>query len=408
MILVPVDVARELRDAGFPQLILVVATATMLAESDGVEDGVYGCRTDLRTRNNRGDDSLGFCQINMKPDSPYGDLGAERRRAYGLRSNEDLYDPRTCARVAFGIFSSEGHGTLQPWGGFRGDGRTDLPPPYMRYGRYQIAQRAVAELHDTKGPVMLGDSPLVSYYRQAKHYSAPNGTIDRIVIHDMEYPETPQGAEWCVNYMAETDRDASTHYSVDNNTICQGVRESQRAWHAPPNMHSIGIEHAGYMAQSRSQWTDEYSLAELKLSAKLTAELCKRHAIPVVKLSADDLLNGKRGICGHVDVSNAWHQTDHGDPGPNFPWDLYLAWVKEEMDGPHPAPVPIVEEEEMQLVAEKNTHDSYLWTGANLLAFKGWRNLADLFGITEDDAKKRFKVRYLEADHPIWKLPKVA
>lgn len=181
---------------------------------------------------------------------------------------------------------------------------------------------------------MLGDSPLVSYYRQAAHYSTPNGPVTRVVIHDMEYPEKPDGAEWCADFFAGPGApQASAHYCVDSNSVAQCVRETDRAWHAPPNAGSIGIEHAGYMAQSRSDWLDEYSQAELKLSAKLVADICKRHDIPVVKLSSTDLVAGKHGICGHVDVSNAFHQTDHGDPGPNFPWDTYLHWVNEAMNG---------------------------------------------------------------------------
>lgn len=40
-----------------------------------------------------------------------------------------------------------------------------------------------------------------------------------------------------------------------------------------------------------------------------------------------DLKAGRRGICGHVDVTDAWHQSDHDDPGPWFPWDKFMAVV---------------------------------------------------------------------------------
>ncbi|WP_446924560.1 hypothetical protein, partial [Klebsiella pneumoniae] len=40
-----------------------------------------------------------------------------------------------------------------------------------------------------------------------------------------------------------------------------------------------------------------------------------------------DLKAGKRGVCGHVDVTDAWHQSDHDDPGPWFPWDKFMAVV---------------------------------------------------------------------------------
>ena len=40
-----------------------------------------------------------------------------------------------------------------------------------------------------------------------------------------------------------------------------------------------------------------------------------------------DLKAGKRGVCGHTDVTDAWHQSDHDDPGPWFPWDRFMAVV---------------------------------------------------------------------------------
>lgn len=50
------------------------------------------------------DNSYGLWQINM-----YGNLGPSRRSAYGLTSNEQLFDPATNARVARGIFRSSGY-----------------------------------------------------------------------------------------------------------------------------------------------------------------------------------------------------------------------------------------------------------------------------------------------------------
>jgi N-acetyl-anhydromuramyl-L-alanine amidase AmpD len=33
------------------------------------------------------------------------------------------------------------------------------------------------------------------------------------------------------------------------------------------------------------------------------------------------------GICGHVEVSQAFHLSTHTDPGPNFPWSQFMAVV---------------------------------------------------------------------------------
>lgn len=49
------------------------------------------------------DDSYGLWQINM-----YGKLGPARRKQYNLSNNEQLYDPTTNARVAYGIYKASG------------------------------------------------------------------------------------------------------------------------------------------------------------------------------------------------------------------------------------------------------------------------------------------------------------
>ena len=168
----------------------------------------------------------------------------------------------------------------------------------------------------------------------AKNFTpASRGVIDLIVIHDMEYPEVPTGAEWCAQFFAGSNAPrASTHYSVDSNSVVQSVRDRDVAWHAPgANHNGIGIEHAGYAKQSRQEWLDPYSLAELVISAHLVRKLCDRYAIPIVRLSAADLTAKKRGITGHADVTKAFPGPGrtHWDPGPNFPWDKYIQLVDE-------------------------------------------------------------------------------
>jgi hypothetical protein len=172
--------------------------------------------------------------------------------------------------------------------------------------------------------------------RNYTHESGSNGTITRIVIHDEEYPETHDSAEVIAHYFATTTTQASAHFTVDDDSIVQCVPLDCRAWHAPPNIGSIGIEHAGYASQTYTQWTDAFDLHMLDRSAELVARLCTLFNVPAVKLTTADLLAGKHGICGHADVSNAWHQSDHMDPGPNFPWSWFIERVNAFL---HPVPV---------------------------------------------------------------------
>lgn len=127
-----------------------------------------------------------------------------------------------------------------------------------------------------------------------------------------------------------------SHNCVDDNSIVQCVLEKDVAWHAPgANARGIGIEHAGYAKQKREEWLDPYSAAMLEMSAGLVADICRRYSIPVVRPSVEELKKGARGIIGHIDATNAWSNgKGHYDPGPNFPWDWFLARVAERLEQP--------------------------------------------------------------------------
>lgn len=134
----------------------------------------------------------------------------------------------------------------------------------------------------------------------------------------------------------------SAHYIHDIAGEEHCVPENVIAWHAPPNQYSIGDEICADPSYTRAQWLDPAVWPAVHRSAVRCREVCDRYGIPKVKLSPADLLAGKHGICGHVDVSNAWHQSTHWDPGPNFPWDKYMQEVNGSTPAPPaPAPTPV-------------------------------------------------------------------
>lgn len=97
------EIANMLRQAGFPESEIPTMTAITMAESGGRS-------TALNPNRSTGDESYGLLQINM-----IDELGPERRRQFGLKSNEELYDPRTNFRVAKGIYDQQG---LNAWGAY--------------------------------------------------------------------------------------------------------------------------------------------------------------------------------------------------------------------------------------------------------------------------------------------------
>lgn len=171
----------------------------------------------------------------------------------------------------------------------------------------------------------------------AKHFTLGRGKHkpSLIVVHTMETPENRGRAHQVAAWFAgPTAPQASAHYMVDDAEIYISVKEEDTAWAVDDfelNQKSISIEHAGTAAQTPAEWADPYSVSELKLSATLAADIAKRWNIPVVKLTPQDILAGKSGICGHVDITLAKKiHGGHTDPGQFFPWDLYINLIKEK------------------------------------------------------------------------------
>jgi hypothetical protein len=184
-----------------------------------------------------------------------------------------------------------------------------------------------------------------SITRQAIHVSTgSNLPVYRIVIHatcpNLGFPAA-SAAGTCAGtaaYFTSQSSGGSAQYieGVEREDHC--VADAAIAWHAPPNIHSIGIEitadggnvsafNPPSHAYTRTQWLSPQVWPAVVRAASRTRELCLRLSVPIVLLSAADLVAGKHGVCGHDDVSAAWHQTNHSDPGPNFPWAEFMALV---------------------------------------------------------------------------------
>ncbi|MEV6109778.1 N-acetylmuramoyl-L-alanine amidase [Streptomyces sp. NPDC051940] len=133
--------------------------------------------------------------------------------------------------------------------------------------------------------------------------------IDRVVIHVTQ-------ADWATTLRIFRDpgHRAATHYVVRSRDghVEQMVRELDVAYHAGNrawNERSVGIEHEGFVDQPK--W---FTAKMYAASARLTADICRRHRIPV----------DREHIVGHVEVPG----TDHTDPGPLWDWDRYMKLVR--------------------------------------------------------------------------------
>ncbi|MCR4338559.1 MAG: N-acetylmuramoyl-L-alanine amidase [Gemmatimonadaceae bacterium] len=152
-------------------------------------------------------------------------------------------------------------------------------------------------------------------------------------MHTAECAETATMAEVLQGWDTTPDaRGVSWHYAVDSDSITQSVRDGDRANSVGRNASQetgIHVELAGRAKQTAEQWADDYSRAQLALTARLVAHLCREHDIPAARIGATQLRAGERGIYGHADVTRAWPgTTTHYDPGVDFPWDAFIAAVR--------------------------------------------------------------------------------
>lgn len=194
------------------------------------------------------------------------------------------------------------------------------------------------------GKTTMTDGPY--QFVQARNFTRTDGNrcVDLIVLHTIEAAEKPGTALGVARWFAgEAAPKASAHYCIDSDTVVQCVYEGDVAWGAPGANHDgVHIEHAGYAAQSAAQWDDKYSRAMLVQSAQVAAGICARHAVPVEFVDAEDLLEQRRGITTHREVTKACQlaksrgmaqspfykaQSDHTDPGVCFPMREYLQLI---------------------------------------------------------------------------------
>lgn len=150
------------------------------------------------------------------------------------------------------------------------------------------------------------------------------GRIHIVIIHSCE-----GSYSGCWSWLAQQQSNVSAHYVVreDGAEVTQLVRESLRAWHIgaiydstlnanhdgllhgiQSNHFTIGVEHAGYAAQT--SWPP----AQIDASARLVCDMAKRWQIPRDRLH----------IVSHGQLQ-PWNRTD---PGTAWPWDDYLARIE--------------------------------------------------------------------------------
>ena len=116
----------------------------------------------------------------------------------------------------------------------------------------------------------------------------------------------------------------SSHAGIDGRGVhgyAEFVRYSDTAWTNPPiNPTSDTLEICGFAAWSRSKWLAQPIM--LEGVAHWIAWRAQVRRIPLVHRAGGSTTSG---VYGHRDINATWHQSDHTDPGPSFPWDTVMA-----------------------------------------------------------------------------------
>lgn len=169
-----------------------------------------------------------------------------------------------------------------------------------------------------------------------------NRQIQFVCLHYTAGSEGPTSAENGAAYDKQRTDGTSAHCYVDSNSVVREVPDNDRAHTARHRANEIGLhlEICG-TRQTRAQWLDDVSRATLRNAAKMVAEWCELYDIPVRRLSVAQTRaayyaapgSRPKGIIEHGDATRAFPEDggDHTDVGPEFPWDVFMPMVNEEM-----------------------------------------------------------------------------
>jgi len=143
------------------------------------------------------------------------------------------------------------------------------------------------------------------------------------VVHTTE-GETAEGAAvWFSTPGLPPNEQGSSNVIVSDDICYRVLDDLIIPWAAPPfNTRGFHIEITGFAHWTSSEWASHKKRVEN--AAYRAAIRCHRYSIPVIWRSPEDLRANRNGITSHANIDLAYHQSNHTDPGPNFPVQEFL------------------------------------------------------------------------------------
>ncbi len=172
---------------------------------------------------------------------------------------------------------------------------------------------------------------LLAYREQLNGlWNSADNTKQLIVQHTTE---SEGGNTSVVGYLERTNNGSyQTMVDFDGEEV-RMVPDNRQAWAAMNQGNRRGLH---VCAMGRAEWSRDRWLSEgrlLERHALRYAEWSRLYGIPLVKISAAEAAAGARGIVGHIDITAAFGESDHWDPGHNFPYDVVIARAYEINNG---------------------------------------------------------------------------
>ena len=218
-------------------------------------------------------------------------------------------------------------------------------------GRYDEHMAGAQQLYDRlTAATTPGGVPTMTQLQADVTILSPNdsgrralSSIKLAIVHTNEGGGT---AESLCRYLAQPSSQASYTLVADRfGRIGRSNDDEYVPWAAGSPANEIGLHlcFIGYARQTRAEWLAQG--AQLDAGARVLADWSQRYGIPLEKLSGAQMRAGAKGVGGHADTVDAWHSTDHTDPGPNFPYDVVLAKARALLN-------PTTEEDDMAFTDE--------------------------------------------------------
>lgn len=127
---------------------------------------------------------------------------------------------------------------------------------------------------------------------------------------------------------------ASSHAGCDNLKTKTYVDPAYASWTLlNGNSRSVNMEICGWASWTRDQWLGPQR-GRLVQAANWARQMCDRFGIPKRYIGSSGVARGEAGIIGHVDYTNGTGDGSHWDPGPGFPWDVFISLVNEGQSTP--------------------------------------------------------------------------